>query len=655
MATWTDNANRANEAPRTGWSSVSGFQARIVGNQFVANATADTVLAYLTAAAGVGASQFAEVTLRVFDDIAPSGDAATHGCGPAIRVRAGASSAGEAYYAICSNHTTNAALRGIRLVRRHDAGSGNAVHTVLAFHNVTLVAGDIVRIEVDSAFNIIVRLGGTSVITFDDNAAAEKVATGSVGDYSGVFNAFSEWDDWGGGDLGPAGDTWYPTTGAASGSNHGALSDTAPATATSGTGWIVGTTAVNNYSRMDFAVERLASTFGATAQPSSGPDNTLGDCFRTPSVRSGSYAAGDWTFSLPVRAVTLAAKQDGRLRVRVWRSVNADGSSPTEITASTLALSEVTDLGTSADSVTSGTVALGAITLTDEYLFIQLAWHITGITLPTISHVAITQGASTSNVISFDTASVSFVSGRLYVLGVVSSDAAPETDPSSVITVGGVLTFTKHVAGISHDTIASPLKKLTIWRAIAASSFAAAIRITLPDAGTGCAWMLHEFAGHIDTTTPLGTAATNAANAAASISATPGALVSLGSLQLAFGANDINSTTNNEPSGTNWVEVGTPQNYNTPPTSIASALNSSGVAQQVTFGTTTADRAVIAVEIRANTAANLTAADVALRVGSASVITLPVFTPSGGGGGDVPFPEDFGFGALSSSYGLGVM
>jgi hypothetical protein len=154
----------------------------------------------------------------------------------------------------------------------------------------------------------------------------------------------------------------------------------APSTATGSTGWTVAATAADNYSKMAFGVERAASTFGGTALPNtSGPDNTLKDCFRT-GPWSGSFASGDWAFSCPVIAVDAGGTQDGALRVRVWRSNNADGSSATELTSDVVQLSTVTNLTTGAAQICSGNVTLGAITHsgTDYYLFFMFAWRITG-------------------------------------------------------------------------------------------------------------------------------------------------------------------------------------------------------------------------------------------------------------------------------------
>lgn len=178
--------------------------------------------------------------------------------------------------------------------------------------------------------------------------------------------------------------TFYLTDAYASGSNHGALQQdgSAPADAATFTGWTVAGRAVGDFARMAYNVERGAGTFSSTAQPSGAPNNAVetgaGDCFRIGPL-SGTFPAGNWDFSFAVRADSLGGTQDGRMNVRVWRSVNADGSGATEITAGATALSTVTNLTTSASQNSTGTIALGAVSLTNEYLFIQLAWEVTGV------------------------------------------------------------------------------------------------------------------------------------------------------------------------------------------------------------------------------------------------------------------------------------
>lgn len=181
--------------------------------------------------------------------------------------------------------------------------------------------------------------------------------------------------------IGEGGVLFHPLNLVTSDSLHGRLNESTPGSApteeTTGTGWTVGLSAPTQYSKMAFGVERVIGTFSGTA-PTTGPDNSIGDCFRTLTRKTGQFAAGDWSFSVSLKAVTAASGQDGRIRVRVYKGTNADGSGATEVTAGATLLSIVTNVSTSVAGLSTGTVSLPAVSLNNEYLFIQLAWQITG-------------------------------------------------------------------------------------------------------------------------------------------------------------------------------------------------------------------------------------------------------------------------------------
>lgn len=149
---------------------------------------------------------------------------------------------------------------------------------------------------------------------------------------------------------------------------------TAPATTTTGTGWDVTGVAATQYSRLEAGVIRAPGTFSGTAQPSSGPDNTLKDCWRTQNKVTVDIPAGTWTIPVPV--IAYSAIWEGataRVRVRLWQSSNADGSSATELTSGAVTGTTVTALQSEASSISTATVSLGAIVFTSKYLFVQIA------------------------------------------------------------------------------------------------------------------------------------------------------------------------------------------------------------------------------------------------------------------------------------------
>lgn len=169
------------------------------------------------------------------------------------------------------------------------------------------------------------------------------------------------------------------------GANWLSLQDggTAPAALATATGWTVGQTASGKFSRMAALVERATTTFTTTAQPSGAPDGALGDSYRTDLLK-GIFKAGTWTIDSDLHT-NFKYNQRGRVNVRVWRSPNADGSLPTEITTARLVGTITPAPGTSGAAGILGTSSVSwsapAIKLLNQYMFIQIAWEIT--TAPT--------------------------------------------------------------------------------------------------------------------------------------------------------------------------------------------------------------------------------------------------------------------------------
>jgi len=158
------------------------------------------------------------------------------------------------------------------------------------------------------------------------------------------------------------------------------LADTG-AEVTAVSGWTVAKVAPTVYSFFVSGVERLSSTFAATVQP----DNSTGDvasCVAgsagTPDLLTGTFAAGVWTASMKVIAVTLGGTQDGNLRFRIFKS-NAAFSVFTELTSGGIDCGVVTNLAVGTAQASSGsTGSIGPFTFTNEVVWLQLGWKITG-------------------------------------------------------------------------------------------------------------------------------------------------------------------------------------------------------------------------------------------------------------------------------------
>lgn len=166
----------------------------------------------------------------------------------------------------------------------------------------------------------------------------------------------------------------------ATGSNFGKMTkddSSGISIAMTGTGWTVATFGAGTSRNLQYGAE--VTGFAVVSPEVVPPDNaTLKNCWRSEAKLTGTFPAGDWTFAAWVKAVTAGGAMDGHMVFRLYRSVNADGSSATEITSADQACGDVTNLTTTTEQLTDKTIALQAVTVAAEYLFVSMSWHITG-------------------------------------------------------------------------------------------------------------------------------------------------------------------------------------------------------------------------------------------------------------------------------------
>jgi hypothetical protein len=161
--------------------------------------------------------------------------------------------------------------------------------------------------------------------------------------------------------------------------NSGDLVDGVDQTAASrADGWTVGKTGTLLAADFDAATKQATGTFVTnTTRPSALIVGATCNAFGTTAPLTGTFAATAWTFTFAVRAGT-ASSQVGRMRMRVYRSVNADGSGATELTSGTQVGGTSAALSTTVDVTSAVTWSPGVtITLNNEYLFFVIAWEIT--------------------------------------------------------------------------------------------------------------------------------------------------------------------------------------------------------------------------------------------------------------------------------------
>ncbi len=179
---------------------------------------------------------------------------------------------------------------------------------------------------------------------------------------------------------------WILGTSAATPNWFGNLQEggSAPTAATTSYGYIPSTTALTTpfwRSREGAtaaapASAALASSWiASTSGPTKGTSNTnttAGDSFITPNSYSGVFANSAWTFNWVFRATIVGAV--GQVNMRVWASVNADGTSARELTSGAVSGSIISLNAVNTDFNSSISWSPGLITLNNEFLFFQPEW-----------------------------------------------------------------------------------------------------------------------------------------------------------------------------------------------------------------------------------------------------------------------------------------
>lgn len=160
---------------------------------------------------------------------------------------------------------------------------------------------------------------------------------------------------------------------------NGALSlqdgGTAPTGAITTSGWTVAKLATPNYSILVVGTKGASGTFATTDRLTG--SFTAGSCFRTENPITGAFANTNWSLAFRIRAVSAASSQTGQVRIRLWRSTNADGTGATQITSATQSGTTTAALSTTVSQTSTVTYAPGAIiTLSNQYLWVQCEWFV---------------------------------------------------------------------------------------------------------------------------------------------------------------------------------------------------------------------------------------------------------------------------------------
>lgn len=179
--------------------------------------------------------------------------------------------------------------------------------------------------------------------------------------------------------------TFYLKDALASGtSNLGSLSLTNPGASTTGTGWVVGTVVANRFAMMTYNAELASGAFTSSDDLASGPPpmDLFGGAWRSETPLNGTFDATSWTITFAVRAVTSANGQTGRMKVRVLKGSQPDGSIGDDLQL----LDGGALTGTTTGALATGSNQTSVVTFTpssplvfnNQYLFIDCEWETIG-------------------------------------------------------------------------------------------------------------------------------------------------------------------------------------------------------------------------------------------------------------------------------------
>jgi len=217
---------------------------------------------------------------------------------------------------------------------------------------------------------------------------------------------------------------------------------TAPAGALTTTGWTVGKIASTNMSSMLARTKRATGTFSTSDQI---PTFAAASAWRSENAISGVFANTNWSLAFRIRASVVSA-QTGSVKVRIWKSANADGSSATQLTSAVVTGTTTAVLSTSASATSTVTWAPGGtVTLTNEYLWVQCEWNI-----------VVASGSNTGDAV-FYVESASVITTPDFVLTRLPADAGSYTltgaaaglmYPTKLLAAAGSYTLTGVATGL---------------------------------------------------------------------------------------------------------------------------------------------------------------------------------------------------------------
>jgi hypothetical protein len=269
----------------------------------------------------------------------------------------------------------------------------------------------------------------------------------------------------------------------------------------------------------------------------------------------------------------------------------------------------------------------------------------------TLTAAQITNGGSTTDASSYTSSSITPVADRLYLLAVVSSHGS--ATPNQPTVSGNGLTWARALT-VTFDTVATPLKRLTLFRALKSSGVTSGT-FTIDFAGqtqTGCRYSLLEL-------TPTDLSGSDGSGAIADSGTAAGDASSSGSITFtgSGGPNDgtfscwaidANAAITHESGYTEHFDGG----YNTPTTRLETQSKVSSLDTTPSASWSSADYAGIGVRVRLFEALAAATADLGLDATAAAKVEALAAAAADLGLEATPAAREEAFGAAAADLGL---
>ena len=226
------------------------------------------------------------------------------------------------------------------------------------------------------------------------------------------------------------------------------------------------------------------------------------------------------------------------------------------------------------------------------------AFNITPPVAGSIAQTLLTAGSDITNQKVYTTASIAPAANALVTVAVIGHTSTAAS-ASPTITGGGMTAWVE-VATITFNTIGTPLKRMSIFRAMSAAPGSGPITISFPTTESNAAWIVSQWTG-VDQTGTNGSGAivqtaTNGADAVSSIGAT---LAALGSANnVAYGVVGTNGSALGINPGSGFTEISEQKPAEGTSTILEALFAANQTAPSASWSGTFA-AAILAVEIKA--------------------------------------------------------